>query len=300
MLLDGSLQFKCLIPSGSSVFFMFQVKRMQVKDFTFATELANTMNWNMATEDFEFMTSLEPKGCFVAFHGSERVGIATCIGFGNVGWFGNLIVKERYRSKGIGSLLVKHSINYLQSKGVKTIGLYAYPNLNNYYKNLGFEKDEDFSILRIESLHSVLLESLPNVGKQKIKKIEEFDSGFFGGNRKTLLESIILEKGNLSYYYSENNHIVGYVAATVYESMAWIGPLICEASNIETAIGLLKSVLAKLTGKSVYLVLPKKETALLDMLFNVGFKEDFSVSRMFLGEATAKNCIYLAESLERG
>ena len=40
---------------------------MSSADFQFATDLANTMNWNMATEDFEFMTSLEPEGCFVAF-----------------------------------------------------------------------------------------------------------------------------------------------------------------------------------------------------------------------------------------
>ena len=123
---------------------------------------------------------------------------------------------------------------------------------------------------------------------------------FFGGNRKKLLESIILEKGNLSYYFSKNNEIVGYVAATVYETMAWVGPLICEADNVEVAVSLLKAVLAKLSGKSVYLVLPKMETVLLDKLLSVGFKEDFSVTRMFLGESVTKNCIYLAESLERG
>ena len=57
------------------------------------------------------------------------MGIATCISFGKVGWFGNLIVKEEIRHKGAGSLLVKHAIDYLQGKGVETIGLYAYPNL---------------------------------------------------------------------------------------------------------------------------------------------------------------------------
>ena len=269
-------------------------------DFQFATILANTMNWNMATEDFKFITSLEPEGCFVVFQGSERVGIATSINFGNIGWFGNLIVKEKYRSKGAGNLLVRYSINYLQSKGVKTIGLYAYPNLHNFYSNLGFERDEDFSLLRTESLCPISPESLPKVEKQQIKTIEMFDTGFFGGNRKKLLESIILEKGNLSYYYSKNSHVVGYVAATVYESMTWVGPLICEENNADAAISLLKAVLSKVTNKSVYLVLPKKEAVLLNMLFSMGFKEDFSVSRMFLGEPTGKNCVYLAESLERG
>ena len=135
---------------------MFQVKQMSPSDFQFATKLANSMNWNMAPEDFEFNSSLEPEGCFVAFEDSDRVGIATCISFGTVGWFGNLIVEEKCRRKGAGRLLVKHAINYLQSKGVKTIGLYAYPNLDSFYGNLGFERDMDFSVLHTEILRFIL------------------------------------------------------------------------------------------------------------------------------------------------
>jgi len=292
--------FKCLIPRDYSVFFMFQVKPMLAYDFRFATKLANTMNWNMATEDFEFMASLEPEGCFVVFQGSERLGIATSISFGKVGWFGNLIVKENTRNKGAGSLLVKHAVNYLQSKGVKTIGLYAYPNLIGFYGNLGFERDADFSVLHTEAVGSLTDETLPKIGTQQIQAVAEFDSGCFGGNRKKLLESIILRNGNLNYYLAESNAIVGYAVAKVYEKMAELGPLICQADHVDCAVLLLKAALAKLTGLSVYTLLPKKEIALADMLFSVGFKEDFCVSRMFLGQAGSKNCIYMAESLERG
>jgi predicted N-acetyltransferase YhbS len=279
---------------------MFQVKQMRPSDFDFATKLANTMNWNMAPEDFKFNSSLESGGCFVAFEDSHRVGVATCISFDIVGWFGNLIVEDKYRRKGVGRLLVRHAVNYLKSKGAKTIGLYAYPELGSFYESLGFRKDMDFSVLHAEILGSIVGKTMPKIEKNQISKIEKFDARCFGGDRKKLLESIILEKGNLSNYSSRNNEIVGYVAATVYDTMAWIGPLICEAGNVAGAAELLKAVLAKLTGKNVYLVLPKNELSLLDMLFNVGFTEDFSVARMFLGNATAKNCIYLAESLERG
>ena len=279
---------------------MFQVKPMRTGDFPFATKLANIMHWNMATEDFEFMTSLEPEGCFVVFQGSERLGIATSISFGKVGWFGNLIVKENTRNKGAGSLLVKHAVNYLQSKGVKTIGLYAYPHLIGFYNNLGFERNEDFSVLHTETLGSLTAETLPKIGTRQIQAVAEFDSGCFGGNRKKLLESIILEKGNLSYCLAERDAVVGYVAAKVYEKMVELGPLTCREGHVDGAVSLLKTALAKLTGLSVYAVLPKKETALADMLFSVGFKEDFSVSRMFLGQAVSKNCICMAESLERG
>jgi len=279
---------------------MFHVEPMGENDFLFATILANTMNWNMAVEDFLFNFRLEPGGCFVAFHGKRRIGIATCISFGKVGWFGNLLVKEKYRKQGAGSLLVRHAVNYLQTRGVQTIGLYAYPNLTLFYDSLGFRVDEDFSVLCSDAPSSLTSEALRIVGKKQIKKIEEFDRRQFGADRKRLLESIILEKGSLSYFCSEGGEIIGYVAATVYEKMAWVGPLISLEGRVDFTEALLKAVIAQLKGKSVYMVLPKKEKALANMLFNAGFKEDFSVSRMFLGEAVAKNCIYIAESLERG
>ena len=279
---------------------MLQVKQMRPEDFFFATELANTMDWNMAPEDFQFMTQLEPEGCFVLFDDSKQVGIATCISYGKVGWFGNLIVKEEYRDRGAGSLLVNHAINYLLRKGVETIGLYAYPNLTNFYDNLGFRSEEDFSVLHAEKLALVTGESLLSVGRQHLHVIEAFDSRCFGGDRQKLLESIILEEGNLSYYTFKGNEVAGYVAATVYETMAWVGPLMCQEGNVDDAVALLKTVFSKLAGLSVYVALPKKETALKDMLSAIGFKEDFSVVRMLFGPNATKNCIYLAESLERG
>ena len=279
---------------------MFQIIQMRSEDFLFATELANTMNWNMAPEDFQFMTQLEPEGCFTLSEGQKHVGIATCISYGKVGWFGNLIVKEEYRGKGAGSLLVKHAVDYLHGKGVQTIGLYAYPDLVKFYSNLGFRSDEEFSVLHVEDLAPLTGANLLSVGKHHIQIVEAFDRRCFGGDRKKLLESIILEEGNLGYYKAEGNEVGGYVAATVYETMAWIGPLICQEGNIDAAVTLLKAVLSKTTGKSVYLALPKKEIALIDMLSAVGFKEDFSVKRMFFGPKVSTNCIYLAESLERG
>ena len=273
---------------------------MRESDFVFATKLANTMDWNMAPEDFQFNSSLDAEGCFVAFRGRERVGLITSISFGKVGWFGNLVVKEKYRRMGAGKLLVKHAIDHLQAKGVQTIGIYAYPAVTSFYGSLGFRVDEDFVVFQAEAIGSSTPEALPSIGNQQIGAIEEFDGRHFGADRKRLLESIILEEGNLSYFKAEGGEIVGYVAATVYEKMAWVGPLICAEGRVDVAGTLLKAVIPKLSGKSVYAVLPKKETALANMLSSAGFKEDFSVTRMFLGQAVAKNCIYMAESLERG
>jgi predicted N-acetyltransferase YhbS len=279
---------------------MFKVKLMRERDYFFATKLANTMDWNMAKADFEFMKFLESRGCFVLYEGYKKIGIATCISYGELGWFGNLIVKKEYRNMGGGKVLVNHAKDYLRAKGVRTIGLYAYPNLTNFYGCLGFELDEDFSVLCAQSLDSFKSEPLPIIGELHSKSVSKMDRQCFGGDRKKLLESIILGTNNVNFYFSEDNKVLGYVASTVNQSMAWIGPLICDPSRPDIAILLVKAVLSKLHGKTVYTVVPKKNSLLFNSFINLGFRESFFVSRMYFGERPAGNCIYLPESLERG
>ena len=279
---------------------MFKVKPMQPKDFLFATELANTMDWNMAPEDFQFNSILEPEGCLILFDDSKPLGIATCISYGKVGWFGNLIVKEEARHRRAGSLLVKHAIDYLQDKGVETIGLYAYPNLQKFYGDLGFKADEEVTVFQSKKVKPLLEGKLQKIGKNHFQATAKFDRECFGDDRTKLLESIILEESNLAYYLAKGNEFVGYVASTVYETMAWVGPLMCKEANCDGAVKLLNCVLGELPGKTAFAAIPKKETKLIATLLKAGFKEDFSVVRMYFGPSAARNCIYLAESLERG
>lgn len=281
---------------------MFRVEKMEVNYFSFAVQLANTMNWNMMTEDFEFMTKLEPEGCFVLSHDEERAGIATNICFGEVGWFGNLIVKEDYRRKGAGTILVKHSIGYLKSKRVKTIGLYAYPHLTAFYEKFGFKPDVDFLVFQGKAASPLTGETAPlqKAKKQDIPAIIDFDSQCFGACRRKLLEPILRDKGNLCYIAVDDHGIAGFCAATVYAETAGIGPLMCRRNRVDAAVALLKTILGRLRNHDIFVCVQAEETRLLEALRKAGLQETFRVTRMFLGAAVAKNCIYLAESLERG
>jgi ribosomal protein S18 acetylase RimI-like enzyme len=275
---------------------------MRVDDFLFAVQLANTMGWNMALEDFRFTTKLEPNGCFVLFHGLECAGIATCVSFGKVGWFGNLVVKEACRRRGAGSLLVKNAIEYLKSTGVKTIGLYAYPHLIEFYKRFGFKADVDYLVLQGKVVSPLTGETrqLQKAKKQDIPAIIDFDSQCFGANRRKLLEPILRDRGNLCFMAVDNREIAGYCAATVYEKTAGVGPLMCRRNHGGVAVALLQTVLGKLKNHDAFICVPTEETALLEVLYKAGLQEKFRVTRMFLGPAAAKGCTYMAESLERG
>ena len=271
---------------------------MSAEDFSYATQLSNTADWNMSNEDFQLMVNLEPEGCFVAYQGSERLGIATCISYGKLGWFGNLIVAEPHRGKGVGAFLVKHALEYLRGNGVETVGLYAVSNLVGFYRKFGFRKDIEFTVLHKQSPTAASKVKLTRAKEQDVSALMALDVECFGADRRKLLNAIISKEGNLCYCLPNNGEIKGYVTAKVYAEMAEVGPLICKDDG--SAKMLLEAVMDRLQGLYVTICLPKKEISLINFLSGLGFEEDFSVPRMFLGSPSAMECVYVAESLERG
>ena len=115
-----------------------------------------------------------------------------------------------------------------------------------------------------------------------------------------MLEPVLHDKGNLGFFLSEKDEVVGFVAAKVYKKIAEIGPLICRRDRSDVEVDLLKTVLSKLQKLDVYICVPTEEKAILETLQNAGLKESFRLTRMFLGSTLAQNCVYLPESMERG
>jgi len=279
---------------------MFTVKTMKRQDFPFAVRITDQMSWGMVENDFEFMMKLEPEGCFVLFDNHERVGIATTVSFSKIGWFGNLIVAENQRNKGAGSLLVKHSIDHLKSRGIQTVGLYAYADKVNFYRRLGFEYDSEFTVLKGKGFPSEKREGIVDVTGKNMQQIIDSDSLCFGASRGKVLEPILADSSNVGYMCVEKNRILGYALAKVYDGMADLGPLICQKGRSDIAISLLEAVLNRLKDATVSLCLPKKDKPLLNVLKANGFVESFPLMRMFLNPRPMSNCVYVAESLERG
>jgi len=281
---------------------MFQVKVMSAVDYCFAVDLANTMGWGMEVADFGFSQFLEPDGCFVLFDNSVPVGIATCISSGSVGWFGNFVVTQKYQRQGAGRLLLEHAINYLQSRrGVETIGLYAYPHLEKYYGKFGFKTD-DVLITVMCNNHVQAIDCRPFKFETQpdFSVLTRFDREFFGADRSHLLKSILQKKSSLCYSSFVDGELVGYVVSKNYGNTSEVGPLVCRSDIPDVAFELLKAMLQQLTNRQVMLYLSQNQKEIVNFLLGVGFRKNFSLSRMFLGESKIQNAVYLAESLERG
>jgi ribosomal protein S18 acetylase RimI-like enzyme len=280
---------------------MLQVKTMSEEDFEFAVSITDLMDWDFTEADFDFMAGLEPEGCFVLFRGAERIGVATTVSYGQVGWFGNLIVAPDARHSGGGTLLVKHAVKYLVDKGVTTVGLYAYLDRISFYTTLGFAYDSDFTVLKGKARSSPA--DVPDVRKAEKHDVDEvirLDRACFGGSRRKLLEPLLLNPESLCHVYVENGRLAGFAVAKVYHGAAEVGPIVCRRGRRDGATGLVTTTLNRLEGLEVSLCIPEKKAALVRFLRTLGFAERFRVARMFFGPAVLGDCVWAAESLERG
>ena len=93
---------------------------------------------------------------------------------------------------------------------------------------------------------------------------------------------------------------MGYAAAKVFDDLAEVGPLECRSNHPDIAIQLFKSIICRLEGLQAHVYLPASQNTILDAAFKMGFREEFRLARMFLGSIVSEDCVYVAESLERG
>ena len=83
-------------------------------DLAFVEELRTHAGWNQTREDLACLVDYQPDGCFLAESGGESVGIVTTTCYGtDLAWIGMLLVSSGFRRRGIGSALLRRSLEYL-------------------------------------------------------------------------------------------------------------------------------------------------------------------------------------------
>jgi len=275
-------------------------RKMRLSDFAFAIRLTDSMHWDLTEKDFRFMMTLEPEGSFVAYDGRARIGVITTVGFGEIGWIGNVMVKPSHRSKGVGAELVKHAMRYLADKGVATIGLYSYENTVQFYEKLGFKSD--LTLVRFAGHGSTAhlnAKLVKNMTKADLQAAVDLDNSCMGWSRERLLKRTFRVSKDLCYVLREGGALVGFVMADWYRQE--IGPLVCQPSRDEEALNLVNAELSKLAGTEVRIGVSESKRKIVDALRDMDFREEFKVVRMYWGKKLkGLNCLFAMESLERG
>ena len=114
---------------------------MTIDDLGLGMKLSGQAGWNQTQADWRRFIELEPEGCFVGELNGHSVGTTTTCIFRKTAWIAMVLVDVNARGKGVGTTLLKHSIDYLEGRQVKTIRLDATSLGQPIYEKLGFVPD---------------------------------------------------------------------------------------------------------------------------------------------------------------
>ncbi len=266
------------------------IREMTAGDLDFCLEMFRITGWGNTADDVLRMISYEPGGCFVASMDGEDVGIVGSIGYGEVGYLGNLIVQPEYRGRGIGAILMKEAMQHLLDSGVKSIRLDAVPKALPLYERLGF-KGESLS-LRFTGLASETGSTgCERMDEMDLLEVSELDLRLFGAPRERVLRRVHADFPGLCFVAREGSRLVGYIMAKEGEGRIRIGPWICEPGERGIAEMLLHRLMDEVVGSSLWAGVPGGNRDSVEILERNGFLGGPASHRMCYGECEERGIV---------
>lgn len=254
---------------------------MTAEDLPLGMRLKEQAGWNQTEADWRRMLVLEPGGCFVAELDGEPVGTTCTCTFGKVAWVAMVIVDAAVRGRGLGKALMRHALDFLDGRGVRTVRLDATPLGRPLYETLGFVPQ--FELARFGGV----LPTYAGTGDVRRPRRGELhdavarDRDVTGTDRLKLLARLFLENhGQLRVKRSAARGL-GYLTARP-GARAWqIGP--CIAGS-DTGPHLFESVWSRYQGHAVFLDIPTSNQEAIRLVEPRGLSVQRRLLRMCRGE----------------
>jgi ribosomal protein S18 acetylase RimI-like enzyme len=212
----------------------------------------------------------------VACRGGRPVGIANGFANGQVGWLGNIVVREAERGQGIGTRLTARIAEALFGGGCQSVLLVATKHGEPIYRKLGFESVSCYAIYRGERIEGGTTNAhVRPLGPADHAAVLAMDSELTGENRAPLLAGF-LHRGWI-YQRSRAEPILGYYLPTL-----GAGPI--YARNEEAGLSLLGFKHGEVGDLAL---VPEPNDAARRFLSSHGYLEIDSVPRMQRGAPVA-------------
>jgi N-acetylglutamate synthase-like GNAT family acetyltransferase len=254
---------------------------MTIDDVQLGLKLSRQAGLNQTKSDWQRLLKMEPKGCFVAELDGCSLGTTTTCVFDNTAWIAMLIVDVDYRGKGIGTELLKYSLNYLESRKVKTVRLDATSAGQPIYEKIGFIPE--YRLARFEGIAQsgkkglLVSKACPDI----FATIIEFDKVMSGTNREKMLRRLFEEFSDDIYVIQYDKTIKGFILTRPGANSIQIGP--CIATEDAGSV-LLQDVLVRYAGESVFIDIPIGNANAVKIAESSGLTIQRYFMRMYRGE----------------
>jgi GNAT superfamily N-acetyltransferase len=287
-----------------------KIRRMTIDDLPLGLRLARQAGWNQIESDWRRFMSMEPEGCFVAELDGASAGTTTTCVFNGVAWVAMVLVDKSLRGKGIGTGLLKHALDHLKKRNVRTVRLDATPAGRPIYEKLGFVPE--YELARYEGVVDArcqILDTRKGAGashehpessiEYPASDIIEFDQRMTGTNREKMLTRLFEEFPELVCVMKQGNQVQGYIAGRPGANATQVGPCIATASE---GPSLLSDLLSRCVGKPVFIDVPLDNAGALRTAEAAQLTVQRCFTRMSLGERINDNvqAIWASSGPEKG
>lgn len=265
---------------------MIHVRLMTRCDLPLGMRLKEQAGWNQTEADWLRQLDLEPAGCFVAeWDGIARGTACTCV-FGSVAWIATLLVDEPFRRRGIGTALLKHALEYLDRRAIRTVRLDATPLGQSLYERLGFVPQ--FPLARFEGVlpPSPAMDGVRSLRPEEAMDILGFDQRVTATERGKLLIRLVMERPETLRAVHQSGRLAGFLMSRPGACATQIGP--CLAEPAAGAL-LLADAWHRYAGQRVYVDIPTQNTLAMAVAQAHGLTIQRQLLRMCRGPAVVED-----------
>jgi GNAT superfamily N-acetyltransferase len=249
----------------------WEVEPLTHADVEQGLRLSTEAGWNQVAADWSYLV-----GAGQAF-GVRADGQLIASGLAlpyppHFGWVSMVLVTERYRRRGLATLLVQTAVDHLRELGLVPI-LDATSEGREVYSRMGF-----VDIGLIDRWRGDGKASIPQTGdKVSLMRYAALDVSAFGADRMRLLADLV-ERSASRTLYSD----FGYAIARQGRTATQIGPVVAE--NQAAGSEFVDRLVQAINGPIVTDV-PRSAEAVVRRLVDMGFIVQRRFHRMALGRA---------------
>ena len=277
------------------------IRPMSQQDIDFALLLTSSEGWGSIALDFKELLAFDPEGSFIAETNEVPVGMICTTTYNGFGFVSNLIVLRENRNKGVGAILMKHALEHLDRRGVRSHLLDGVLRAVSLYERFGFERK--YKSLRFEGrVEPRIFDDIRTMTEADVNEIDRFDARFFGASRRGFLESRLKHFPSLCKVLELDGNLAGYIMGSEKHGFVRIGPWVMR-TNLESAEALLQNVSAECEEMPLQIGVLENNARALQILQKHGFNQksfSWRMVRGVKGRWTFSDHLYAIHSAARG
>jgi predicted N-acetyltransferase YhbS len=214
-----------------------------------------------------------------------------------------VLVDPRFRRRGAGTALLRHAIEHLDGKGVRTLLLQATPLGRPLYEKLGFEAEHELARYEGRPAAGPGSALVRPARPEEVESLVELDRAATGTDRGRLIRRLVEEAPHDTRVLEKDGGLLGFLLSRPGAKALQIGPCAAGFSG-RSEVGeiLLGDAFRRHAGQLVFIDVPLRNAAAVRMAEAHGLAPQRRLLRMRRGEPVLERpeSIWASSGPEKG